>query len=143
MTRRETREQIFKLLFRAEFNKLEEMDEQTAFFFADDENARALEAEEDIKTKLNKVLERLPELDKMLGEKADHWEVERMGKVDLTILRLALYEIVFDEDIPEGVAINEAVELAKKYGQDNSRAFVNGVLSRFAGESEGDTQPHA
>ena len=54
-----------------------------------------------------------------------------MGKVDLTILRLAVYEIIFDENIPAGVAINEAVELAKAYGQDESPAFINGVLAKF------------
>ena len=55
-----------------------------------------------------------------------------MGKVDLTILRLAVYEIVYDEEIPTSVAINEAVELAKKFGQDSSPAFINGVLAKFA-----------
>lgn len=55
-----------------------------------------------------------------------------MGKVDLTILRLAVYEIEYDDDIPTGVAINEAVELAKKFGQDSSASFVNGVLAKFA-----------
>ena len=55
-----------------------------------------------------------------------------MGKVDLTILRLGIYEILYDEEIPTGVAINEAVELAKKFGQDTSPAFVNGVLAKFA-----------
>lgn len=55
-----------------------------------------------------------------------------MGKVDLTILRLAVYEIVFDEDVPTGVAINEAVELAKRFGQEESSGFVNGVLAKFA-----------
>ncbi len=54
------------------------------------------------------------------------------GKVDLTILRLAVYEIVFDDDVPTGVAINEAVELAKKFGQEESSGFVNGVLAKFA-----------
>ena len=55
-----------------------------------------------------------------------------MAKVDLTIIRLAIYEIKFDETVPTGVAINEAVELAKKFGQDGSAAFVNGVLAKFA-----------
>ena len=63
---------------------------------------------------------------------AEGWQTKRMGKVDLTILRLAVYEIKYDEDIPTGVAINEAVELAKKFGQDSSPAFVNGVLAKFA-----------
>ncbi len=55
-----------------------------------------------------------------------------MGKVDVTIIRLAVYEICYDDDIPTGVAINEAVELAKKFGQDESAGFVNGVLAKFA-----------
>ena len=68
----------------------------------------------------------------MINEKADNWSTERMGKVELTILRLALFELKFDEQIPTGVAIDEAVELAKKFGQDGSSAFVNGILAKFA-----------
>lgn len=55
-----------------------------------------------------------------------------MGKVDLTLIRLAVYEIKYEEDIPTGVAINEAVELAKKYGTDDSPAFINGILAKIA-----------
>ena len=68
----------------------------------------------------------------MINDKAENWSVERMGKVELTILRLALFEIKFDDDIPTNVAINEAIELAKKFGQDSSGAFVNGILAKFA-----------
>ncbi|MDR0221649.1 MAG: transcription antitermination factor NusB [Lachnospiraceae bacterium] len=131
MNRRELRETIFKLLFRAEFFSAEEMGGQVAFFFDDEENLGALSREGEIKAKLDNILERKAELDRLLGERVEGWDVGRMGKVDLAILRLALYEMLFDEDIPEGVAINEAVELAKKYGQENSRAFVNGVLSKY------------
>ena len=60
------------------------------------------------------------------------WKTSRMGKVDLTILRLASYEVLFDEDVPGKVAINEAVELAKKFGGDESPAFINGVLGKVA-----------
>ena len=67
----------------------------------------------------------------MIDEKADNWSTKRMGKVELTILRLALFELKFDEQIPTGVAIDEAVELAKKFGQEGSGAFVNGVLAKF------------
>ena len=67
-----------------------------------------------------------------MNEKAAGWDTGRMSKVDLTILRLAVYEICYDEDVPTGVAINEAVELAKKFGQDASFGFVNGVLAKFA-----------
>ncbi|MCL2719008.1 MAG: transcription antitermination factor NusB [Lachnospiraceae bacterium] len=132
MNRREIREQIFKLLFRAEFNKPCEMDEQAAFFFETDDNRAALADADYIKEKLFKVLTYIPEIDQELSDKVEGWDVNRMGKVDLTILRLAIYEIKFDNSIPQGVAINEAVELAKKFGQDNSKAFVNGVLSKFA-----------
>ena len=75
---------------------------------------------------------KLDEIDAALNEKVQGWNTARMGKVDLTVLRLAVYEIMFDEEIPTGVAINEAVELAKKFGQDSSPAFVNGVLAKFA-----------
>ena len=68
----------------------------------------------------------------MLNEKAENWDTARMGKVDLTILRLAVYEMTYDDEVPTGVAINEAVELAKKFGQDASSSFVNGILAKFA-----------
>ena len=135
MSRRELREQIFKFIFRVEFNDTEEMQEQEQFFF---ENF-ALE-EQDIKEadaayiseKSRKIIEKLDEIDEMINKQAKGWKTQRMGKVDLTILRLAVYEIVFDEDVPTGVAINEAVELAKKFGQEESSGFVNGVLAKFA-----------
>ena len=60
------------------------------------------------------------------------WNTERIGKVELTILRLALYEIMEDDNISSAIAINEAVELAKRYGQEKSPEFINGVLAKFA-----------
>ena len=80
------------------------------------------------------VSDMIPELDEALFAKAEGWNKNRMGKVELTIFRLAIYEILKDETVPAGVAINEAVELAKKYGQDNSGSFVNGVLAKFTRE---------
>ena len=68
----------------------------------------------------------------MLDEQAKGWNTGRMSKVDLTILRLAVYEIKYDDSVPVSVAINEAVELAKKFGQDASSGFVNGILAKFA-----------
>ena len=68
----------------------------------------------------------------MLNEASKGWKVNRMSKVDLAIMRLAVYEMKMDEDIPVKVAINEAVELAKKFGGDDSPAFVNGVLAKLA-----------
>ena len=82
--------------------------------------------------KFNKISERITELDGLLNQKAEGWNTARMGKVDLTILRLAVYEIRYDDSVPTGVAINEAVELAKKFGQEASAGFVNGILAKFA-----------
>ena len=132
MGRREVREQVFKLLFRVEFNPREERPQQEAFFFEDEENKMAQEGFAEVTQKFNRILEKLDDIDGELNGKVQGWNTERMGKVDLTILRLAVYEILYDETIPTRVAINEAVELAKRYGQDSSSAFVNGVLAKFA-----------
>ena len=99
MSRRELREQIFKLLFRIEFNSKEEMQEQTEFFF-EEENQTDTEDATYVTEKLNRILEKLSEIDRALNEKVQGWNTERMGKVDLTILRLAVYEILFDDTIP-------------------------------------------
>ena len=131
MSRRELREQIFKLLFRVEFNKMEDMPEQEELFFEYEDAATDGDADY-ISEKYHKISEKLAEIDALLNEKASGWDTGRMSKVDLTILRLAIYEIRYDEDVPTGVAINEAVELAKKFGQDASYGFVNGVLAKFA-----------
>lgn len=132
MNRHELREQVFKLLFRVEFNEPGEMEEQKNLFF-EDEDLKASEKDAAyITARYEQIEAHLPELDTMINEKADNWSTGRMGKVELTILRLALFELKFDEQIPTGVAIDEAVELAKKFGQDGSSAFVNGVLAKFA-----------
>lgn len=132
MSRRELREQIFLLLFRVEFNRMEDMPEQLQLFFSEEENGSTEEEQRYISGKYGNIVSRLSEIDALINERAKGWSVERMGKVDITIIRLAVYEICYDDDIPTGVAINEAVELAKKFGQDESAGFVNGVLAKFA-----------
>ena len=140
MSRREMREQVFKLLFRVEFNDEDAMLLQKELFFdnegvavsEDDDMTIADEVKDEISQKYEKIVGKLSEIDAMINEKAEGWKTGRMGKVDLTILRLAVYEIIFDETIPTQVAINEAVELAKKFGRDESAKFVNGVLAKFA-----------
>lgn len=136
MTRHEQREQLFLLLFRIEFNDAEDMPEQVRLFFEDEERAAAGVVSEQITDKYNKILEKLPEIDKLLNEKTEKWNTKRIGKVELTVLRIAVYEILFDEQVPEGVAIDEAVTIAKVYGQESSGAFVNGVLAKFAKKGE-------
>lgn len=131
MSRRELRERLFKLIFRIEFNTREEMAQQEQLFLEEEEITDPEDAGQ-IRDKLNKVLDKLVQIDEQLNDKVTGWDTQRMGKVDLAILRLAVYELMYDEEIPTGVAINEAVELAKKFGQDSSAAFVNGVLAKFA-----------
>ena len=132
MGRRELREQIFKLLFRVEFNEKEDMPEQTKLFFEEEENTADEKDEQYIIRKYEDIASKLEIIDEMINKEAKGWDTSRMGKVDLTLIRLAVYEIKYDDEIPTGVAINEAVELAKKFGQENSSGFVNGVLAKFA-----------
>ncbi len=132
MSRRELREQVFLLLFRVEFNELSDMPEQMRMFLEDDEVKRSDEDAAHITGKYDRIMENLSDIDRQLNEKAENWNVERMGKVELTVLRLALFEMQQDEEVPVSVAINEAVELAKKFGQEGSGAFVNAVLAKFA-----------
>ena len=129
MKRRELREHIFEILFRVEFMNEEDMKEQMELFFEDLAEAR-LEDVDYIKNKYMAVREKMPMIDIMIDEKSTGWKTSRMGKVELTILRLAVYEMLFDEDVPVTVAINEAVEIAKKFGGDDTPAFVNGVLAK-------------
>ena len=84
-----------------------------------------------LQNRVEQIIEAIPELDAALNQVAEGWKTRRMGKVELTILRLALYEMKKDETVPEKVAINEAVELAKKFGGSDSPAFVNGILAKL------------
>lgn len=131
MRRHEQREQLFKLLFRVAFNALDDMPEQVKLFFQDDEIEYTEEVMESIQDKYTKIQDKLPEIDGLLNEKAEGWNTERMGKVELAVLRIAVYEILYEEDIPNMVAINEAIEIAKKYGQEASGGFVNAILAKF------------
>ncbi len=131
MTRREIRENVFMMLFRVEFHDQDEMDEQISLF--EDELASLREKDMTyIKDKCNSIFEKIDEIDSAVNEVSSGWKTSRMSKVDLSIIRLAVYEIKYEEDIPFKVSINEAVELAKKYGTDDSPSFVNGILAKFA-----------
>ncbi len=121
------------MLFRKDFHGENEMTEQIDLYFESLEEPK----EEDLiylKERFGKILLKLPEIDVLLSEISSGWKLGRMGKVDLTILRLAVFEIKFDDDVPTKVAINEAVEIAKLFGGDSSGAFVNGVLAKLAKE---------
>ena len=131
MTRREIRENVFKILFRIEFHDRETFLEQIDLMKEECENLK----EEDftyIKDKCVSMFEKKDESDAAINSMTKGWKTTRMNKVDLSLIRLAVYEIKFEEDIPYKVSVNEVVELAKKYGTDESASFVNGVLAKFS-----------
>lgn len=131
MSRRKVREQIFKLLFQVEFHDRDEMEAQAELYFTGEEPAVETEQKDEIVGKLSKIIDCLNELDEKLEDAVTGWSLKRVGKVELAILRLALYEILYDEEVPDSVAINEAVELAKKYGPEEASGFINGVLAKL------------
>lgn len=129
MTRRQLREIIFKILFKLEFNKVDEMTEQIAFSLDDIEDI----SEKDvayITDKTNKIISLICDVDAIIESVSSGWKLDRIGKAELAILRLAIYEMKFDEDVPFKVAINEAVELSKIYCNEEAKSFVNGVLAK-------------
>ncbi len=131
MKRSEIRENIFKLVFCGEFHSGEEVAGQVESYFEDmsemteEEHAHMVE-------KFNRIKEQIDVIDEKINSVAKGWKTGRMGKAELAILRVAVYEMLFDEEVPVKVAINEAVELAKKFGGDDSPAFVNGILAKLA-----------
>ena len=131
MKRTEQREHIFKMVFGLEFNSTEEIPEQLGLYFEQLEDAKDKDKEY-IQRKTKDIAARMEELDRIINENTTGWKTSRMNKVDLTILRLAVYEMKWDEEVPVSVAINEAVELAKKFGGEESPAFINGVLAKIA-----------
>lgn len=133
MGRREMREHIFKLLFLGEFNETAEMPEQIQLYFDGLSDLQSTE-QAYMENKYALVKEHLEEIDALLNEKSAGWKTKRMSKVDLNILRLAVYEMKYDEDVPVKVAINEAVEISKSFGGDDSASFVNGILGKIARE---------
>lgn len=145
MKRSELRENIFKLLFMAQFNSQEEMPEQLRLYFEAAQRGRedvvcgrdpSREEEDYMEAKYSRICEKLPEIDAFLNRISVGWKTSRMNKVDLTILRLAVYEMQYDEEVPTAVAINEAVELAKRFGGEDSTSFVNGILGKAAREQD-------
>lgn len=130
MNRIKLRENTFKLLYCNEFHKPEDMPKQYELFLDSLENV----SEEDrhyISGRVETIAEKIKEIDKEINDVSVGWSTERMSKVDLTILRLAYYEMKIDDEIPKKVAVDQAVELAKKYGSDESPAFINGILAKL------------
>ena len=134
MTRREVREHLFKLVFQKEFYEAD-LPEQESLYLSE-EGLSEDASRKELTERFAQVLAHLEEIDAILSEASVGWKLKRMNKVDLSLLRVAVFEMRFDERVPEKVAINEAVELAKQFGGDDSPAFIYGVLAKLATVSE-------
>lgn len=129
MGRRASRETVMKLLYQMEIQK-EDKDEQVRMTL--EENPLSEKDREYITNVINGVSSNMSEIDNVIEKHAKGWKMNRISKVDLSILRLCIYEISFRDDIPYNVSVNEAVELAKKYSGEEAGAFVNGILSKIS-----------
>ncbi len=146
MNRSKAREHAFQILFSTEFQmlsdkedpleKLDQVITDHLMTFQDQDEKMTLEEEKFIRREVTGTMTHLKELDEAISEHLKGWSLNRLGRVDLSIMRLALYEIRYEKDIPDRVSINEAVELAKKYGEERSGKFINGVLANFAEPKE-------
>lgn len=130
MNRRQIREEVFKVLFSIDFHPPEDFAEQIDLAM-EEIGGMTPEDETYIRTKLQAIAEHCGEIDEAINEVSIGWKTRRMGKAELSILRLAVYEIRWEEAISKAIAINEAVELAKKYGQENAPGFINGILAKI------------
>ena len=132
MSRRNARKNAFVLLFQMEFNASEEQEQMTDLFFAEQDEVVTEEDKAYTMAAVEGTRANLEAIDAVIDSFAKGWNTQRMNRVDLAILRLAVYELKYSKDVPVGVVINEAVELAKKYSSDEAPAFINGVLGKIA-----------
>lgn len=144
-TRRAARNHVFNIIFQTEFNDISEIDDAVLKYYeAIEHEAEQEEAygesfdfeidKEFISKELKGIVSNFSNIDDYIKKYAVGWTVDRMSKVDLAILRLAVFEIVFSE-IPDKVAVNEAVELAKEYSSEKAPAFINGILGKIVSEN--------
>ena len=135
MTRREAREEAFFIIFEYSFSG-----EQVDDIIANAVEGRSLQINPFAYSLAKNTIERIEDLDQLIENHATRWKKNRISRVSLAVLRLALYEMKFEESIPESVSINEAVELAKKFGGEEDSSFVNGVLGAVSGAAGGSLQ---
>lgn len=141
MKRREIREHLLRLLFLKEFHEADEVDEQNQLYFDVllPNEGKGVDDAKEVMERYDKLKTYLPEIDSKLITEMQKWNLKRVGIVERNLLRLATFEVLYDE-IPSAVAINEAVELAKIYGGDQAPGFINGVLSRIVKTKENTEQ---
>ncbi len=124
MTRRQAREQAFILLFEKSFNPEKTIDELLEFA----KELRMLEDDDFVTTLVHTTCDNLEAIDKQISNNSKGWNINRIPKVTLAIIRLALAEILFFDDVPDGVSVNEAVEIAKIYATPEDASYINGLL---------------
>ena len=129
MSRKIARELTFKVIFSFNFQNENEQIETLIDNLEKETNDINLEDKEYIKNIVKGVIETKDNLDETIQKYLKDWTMDRISKTDLAILRVAVYEILYREDIPYKVSVNEAVELAKSFSDDSSPSFVNGVLA--------------
>lgn len=136
MNRRNVRENVIKLLYLKDFHENEELEEQNELYFQMfiDPDAFSEDDKSIILEKYSAVCDKLGEIEHTIENAAIGWKLERFGRIDLSILRMAVYEINYDDTVPDKVAANEAIEIAKQYGSESSYSFINGVLSKLIKE---------
>lgn len=133
MGRRASREIAMKLLYQLEIQKEDREDQiQTVL----EENSLTQNDKKYIVDVINGVFTNLLYIDELIDKYSKGWKISRISKVDLSILRLSIFEIHFKEDIPLSVSVNEAVELGKKYSSDEAGAYINGILGKISDENK-------
>lgn len=134
LTQHEKRKNLVFMLYMSGFYEKEEVDEQIDLYLSNEIDTEKVEPSdlEKLKERYGLIMEKLGVIDPMIAAVSEGWKLSRMGKTDLAILRLAVYELFYDEQIPSAVAINEAVKLAGTYGgESSSAAFINGILGKL------------
>ena len=132
MTRREAREAVFELLFETEFTSGKAPEDILALACDD----REMDEDAYVRATYLGAMQQMSVLDALLGKYSNGWKTDRMSRVSRAVLRLCTYEMLYCEDIPVNVSLNEAVELTKKFDDPKARAFVNGVLHSIKNEIE-------
>ena len=132
LSRREAREILIGLLFETEFRKDEDVNAVFALAIED----RDIPDDGYIRNGYFSICDKIDDIDEVIGKHSKGWKPERMSKLSRSILRLCVYEMLYVEDIPYSVSINEAVELAKKFDDDKARPFINGILNSVKNELE-------
>ncbi len=135
MTRNEARQKVMQMLYATNYHDasergviLQDMIQETTSTMTEDEKTLNAPAISFIEETYLGTLEHLDEIDEIISSKLRNWTIDRVAKVDLSILRLAIYELKYTQDVPQKVVINEAIEIAKEYSTEKSNKFINGVL---------------